>query len=252
MPRTLAIVSGKGGVGKSVLAVNLAETMAEVGYRVGLVDADAGQSACPVLLNACPPVSVADVAGGRAAPGEALFRTASGVTLMQAASEPSRGGAERGAPALVAALDAGLDALRAASDVVLIDAPAGAGPLVRWAMDRAGAALLVLVGEPTAVADAYALAKLVWSADPGFPLGAVVNFADTEAEAESVAARFAAVAEPFLGQAPPYLGWVPYCVTVRQSVRAQTPAVRAGGAAQAAFRTLAAEVLRPWPAVATP
>ena len=51
---TIAVVSGKGGVGKSVLAVNLAESLVASGYRTALIDADFGQSACPVLLNEAP------------------------------------------------------------------------------------------------------------------------------------------------------------------------------------------------------
>ena len=241
-PLTLAVVSGKGGVGKSVLSVNLAETFAAAGRRTALVDADFGQSACPVLLNEAPPVTALDVAVGRAEPSSALWTTEAGLTLFQAVRTP--GEADGHEAALYDALDIGLDALCSDHDVVLIDAPAGAGPAVRWALDRAGAGLLVLVGEPTAVADAYGLAKLVWSADPGFPLGAAVNFADTEPEAEDVAARFAAVTRPFLGAAPAYLGWVPYAVAVRRSVHRQRPAVREPGAARHAFGALAAAAAR--------
>ncbi len=238
---TLAVVSGKGGVGKSVLAVNLAEALAARGLRTALVDADLGQSACPVLLNEAPAHTAADVAAGRADLDAALHTTTAGVTLLQGAHSPDEADDEA---ALFAALDRALDALRATHDVVLIDAPAGAGPSVRWALDRAGAGLLVLVGEPTAVADAYALAKLVWTADPAFPLGTVVNHADTADEARSVAARFAAVTGPFLGTAPDYLGWVPYTVAVRRSVQVQAPAFREEGSARMAFAQLADVVAR--------
>lgn len=241
-PLTLAVVSGKGGVGKSVVSANLAETFAASGRRVALVDADFGQSACPVLLNESPPATALDVATGRADPSDALHTTESGITLFQGVRTP--GEADGHEAELYDALDIGLDALCGDHDVVLIDAPAGTGPAVRWALDRAGAGLLVLVGEPTAVADAYGLAKLVWSAEPGFPLGTVVNFADTESEAQSVAARFAAVTKPFLGSEPSYLGWVPYAVAVRRSVKCQRPAVREPGATRLAFDALATAAAR--------
>ena len=239
-PLTLAVVSGKGGVGKSLTTVNLAETLAAGGRRVALFDADLGQSACPVLLNEAPAHTVCAAARAGLPLERAWHPTEGGLTLVQAAATPEE--ADALGPALFPALDAALDALRAAHDVVLVDAPAGAGDVVRWALARAGAGLLVLVGEPTAVADAYALAKLVWGAAPGLPLGLVVNAADTEAEATDVAERFAAVTGQFLGQAPPYLGWVPYAVALRQSVRAQRPAVRDDGAARRAFAALAAHV----------
>lgn len=235
-PLTLAVVSGKGGVGKSVLAVNLAETLAAMGLRTALIDADLGQSACPILLNEAPAATVAEVARGDADLRHTLHETAGGVTLMQGARTPDGMPPEA---ALFRSLDDGFEALHRTHDAILIDAPAGAGPMVRWALERAGAGLLVLVGEPTAVADAYALTKLVWGADPDFPLGAIVNHADTEAQAQDVADRFAAVTQPFLGRAPAFLGWIPYTVAIRASVYRQTPAIRENGSARLAFESLA-------------
>jgi len=238
---TLAVVSGKGGVGKSLTAVNLAETLAASGRRVALLDADLGQSACPVLLNESPVHTLAGAALSGAPLEAAWHTTDSGFTLVQGARTPEE--ADLLGSAVYAALDAAVEGLGASHDILLLDAPAGAGPIVRWALARAGAGLLVLVGEPTAVADAYALAKLVWTAAPGLPLGLVVNAADTEGEAAGVAARFAAVTGRFLGDVPSYLGWVPYSVALRRSVHLQCPAVREEGAARLAFDALAACVV---------
>lgn len=238
----LALTSGKGGVGKSVVATNLAETLADQGQRVALVDADFGQSACPVLLNEQPAATVLDVARAERRPEDALYETTAGVTLVQAVGEP--GAAEGHEAALYAALDDVLDRLRRTHTYLLIDAPAGTDGPVRWALDRADLGVLVLVGEPTAVSDAYRLAKLVWQKDPHYPLGAVVNFAEDAADAESVAERFGAVTTRFTGQAPTHLGWVPYAAAVRQSVRDQAPAVRTAGPVREAFADLARTTVR--------
>jgi len=233
---TLAITSGKGGVGKSVVAVNLAETLRAEGHTVALVDADVGQGACAVLLNETPAAGVIDLVRHAASKAQVLHRTTSGLTLVQAAAEPgSVDGYER---PLYDTLDGLLNELRRTHRFVLIDTPAGTGGPVRWALDRADLGVLVLVDEPTAVADAYRLAKLVWQTDPDYPLCSVVNFADTEADALSVAARFGRVTAHFTGQETMYLGWVPFSAEIRHSVAIQRPAVRQIGAISAAFRGL--------------
>ncbi len=219
---TIAIVSGKGGVGKSIIAANLAETLAWSGRSVALLDADLGQGAQAVLFNEGPAASVLDRAEGRASSTACYHETLSGVTLVQAAAQPVR----LPHPSFFAALDETLAELRETHRFVLIDAPAGTDEAVCWALDRADFGVLVLVGEPTAIADAYRLAKHVWTLDPHYPFAMAVNFADDAAEAESVADRFARVTRQFTGQAPAYLGWVPFSPQVRKSVAAQTPAVR--------------------------
>ncbi len=235
-PTTLAVVSGKGGVGKSVIAVNLAEALASAGARVALVDADLGQGACAVLVNETPPTTVYECGTRGGAVAEASLRTAGGVTLVQGAAGPLTPGATA---SLFDDLDRVVTALRAHHDYVLIDTPAGLDGPVRWALDRADLGLLVLAGEPTAIADAYRLARLVWETDPGYALGAVVNLADTEDEARSVSERFGAITERFTGRAPEYLGWVPYAAAMRRAVKAQTPAVREPGSMRHAFGALA-------------
>lgn len=239
----ITFASGKGGVGKSVVTVNLAETLAREGQRVALVDADVGQSACPVLLNEAPGTTVLDTVRGAPPLHKALHETEAGLTLVQAAKQPPER-VHATNDALYAALDEGIEHLRAQHDYVLIDGPAGTDGPVRWALDRADLGVLVLVGEPTAVADAYRLAKLLWTADPDYPLGVVVNFADDQADAHSIAERFEAITTRFMDKAPSMLGWVPFARSVRQSVSAQTPAVRSNGPVREAFSELARTVVR--------
>lgn len=235
----LAIASGKGGVGKSVVAVNLAETLALRGHAVALLDADVGQGACAVLLNEAPAHTVADLVRMDANPAEICHETASGITLVQSATEPDGFLDEQQSTVLHMSLDEVLMTVRADHDFVLIDTPAGTSGTVRWALDRADIGALVLVGEPTAIADAYRLAKFVWSADPKYPLGSIVNFADTAEAAQSVAERFGTITERFTGQQAVHLGWVPFDAAVRASVRKQTPAVRSSSAVRNAFDELA-------------
>ncbi len=244
MKRTSTVVafaSGKGGVGKSVLAVNLADTLARVGHRVALVDADLGQGACATLLNATPAASVLDLALRTAHIEDVLHTVAPGFTLVQGVV--SRARVDGNKPRLYAALDDLLGCLRAEHAFVLIDAPAGADGSVRWALDRADVGVLTLVGEPTAVAGAYRLAKMIWQVAPAYPMAVAVNLADTEDEARSIAERFGAITRQFVGHMPSYLGWIPFSAQVRQSVVSQTPAVRAEGPVREAFAEMAQRLL---------
>ncbi len=238
---TIAFASGKGGVGKSVVTVNLAESLARRGHSVALIDADLGQSDSPILLNEVPATTVLDTVHDAPPRRAALHETEAGITLAQAASRPHKRDREAG-HALYEALDELHGHLRDEHDYVLIDGPSGTRGPVRWALDRADLGALILVGEPTAVADAYRLVKMLWTADSDYPLGVVVNFADDEADAHSVAERFEAVTTRFLDQSPSTLGWVPFAQSVRQSVSEQTPIVRTEGPVREAFKELARTV----------
>lgn len=232
----IAVASGKGGVGKSLISVNLAETLAADGHTVALVDADLGQCACAVLLNETPSASVMDLIRFTATTRQVKHETVSGITLLQVAAEPGETfGRERD---VYASLDELLTDLRRNHEYVLIDTPAGTDGAVQWALDRADLGVLVVVGEPTAVADAYRLARMIWKADPTYPLATVVNFADSDEEASSVAERFGTITDQFTGRLPNYLGWVPFSATMRLSVTRQSPAVREEGPIRDAFRTI--------------
>lgn len=243
----LAVVSGKGGTGKSTVAVNLAETLADAGRRVALVDADPCQSSCATLANEEPAVSLNAVARGAVALERAFHTTASGVTLVCGGTASPDG---LDADAITTAFDAALDALVGTHDVVLIDAPAGLDGAVRWALDRADAGLLVVVGEPTAVAGAYGLVKSVWQAVPEYPFFALANAADTDADAERTLERFAELTTQFVGRAPAPLGWIPYDAHVRRAARLQTPAVRLSPALRSSFGGLAERLTPLLPALA--
>lgn len=230
----ISIVSGKGGVGKSIVGVNLAEVLASGGHSVALVDADFGQGACRILLNESPGSTLLEVVDQVRLRQDVLHRTSTGITLVEAAGEPGQSEHR-----LYGALDHVVDELRSEHDFVLIDTPAGVDGPVRWALDRADLGLLVLVGEPTAIADAYRLTKLIWQVVPDYPFGTIVNFADSEEDARGVAERFNKVTSHFVGPVTSFLGWIPFSAVIRQSVTDQTPVVRNEGPMRVLFERIA-------------
>lgn len=233
----ISIVSGKGGVGKSVIAVNLAEALAAEGRRVALIDADLGQGDCTILMNETPRATVMDLLRLAVRTSQVRHETAAGITLIQAADSPAE--AEPRARELFTSLDELLTELRNDHEYILIDAPAGAGRTVRWALDRADLGLLVVVGEPTAIADAYRLVRMTWQSDASYPFATVVNFAEDDADGESIHERFSRITDHFTGRLPIYLGCVAFSRALRQSVLQQEPAYRADGPLRDSFASMA-------------
>ncbi len=220
----VAFASGKGGVGKSLATVNTAEILQSMGYRVAILDADLGLSNCATLLNETTPGTVMDIMKKHAAPEQIMQKTESGITLVTGADEPSIDHIDWSA--LYPSLDQVLRRLRSDHDFVLIDTPAGASDLSFWALDRADLGLLVVVGEPTAIADVYRFCKFVLEVDPAYPFAAIVNFANDEDDAREILDRFNSIVHHFMNRRFPYLGFIPMDELIRQSVVDQKPFVR--------------------------
>jgi len=225
LPQTLvlAVVSGKGGVGKSMLSVNLAETFRQTGYRTALIDADLGLSNCATLLNEQPAFTVVNWVRGECSLEE-LPHKAGGITLITGSDAP--GEVEYHPDDVSDALDQVVRYVSASHEVVIIDTPAGAGEVSLWALDRANLGLIVLVDEPTAISDAYRFCKYVLSIDPAYPFASVVNFATDAESAVSVHARFNTILGYFLKRQIALMGHIPDDKRVKEAVSRQVPVTR--------------------------
>ena len=240
--RTLAIASGKGGVGKSNLAANLAVALGELGARVLLLDADIAQANLDLLLGVNPRYDLQHVLSGDKSLEEIVVQGPPGVSLVPASS---------GVPELaelddyrLECLIRGLGNLESNADIILIDAASGTSRQVLTFCLAADDVVIVTTPEMPAFSDAYAMIKLLQQRGLTRPPHLVVNAAGSADEAEEVAHRLRLVSRRFLKLEPELWGHVPFDAAVPRAVRRQEPVVTAfpRSPAATAYRALAARL----------
>lgn len=244
--RTIVVTSGKGGVGKSNLAANLALALAERGARVVLVDGDLAQANLDILLGVHPRYDLQHVLSGQKTMDEIVVNGPAGVKLVPAAS---------GAPELAEIDDFRREALLRAlgtvdehADLMIIDTASGVSRQVTEFCRLGHEVLVVTTPEMPAFSDAYALIKLLQK-QGGLHHAPrlVVNMTTGDEEADDTAHRIKLVARRFLGFELECAGTVPFDPSVARAVRAQEPVVTAfpKSPAAAAYRALAARLWKP-------
>ncbi|MEQ8844105.1 MAG: MinD/ParA family protein [Phycisphaerales bacterium] len=220
----IAIASGKGGVGKSSISVNLAISLAQSMREVVLLDGDLGLANTDILCGRLTADHLGDVLDGERTVEEVSIDVCPGLTLIPGGSGVARlaqlSGRDRVRLVTV------LDQLRRDRDVMIIDCGAGIGTVVRALACAADRLMVVTTPEPTSVADAYGLIKtLSLSGGRVPPIGLIVNQARDDADARSVHRRIAAVSDRFLGEQPTFIGAVPQDPRVAEAARRQKPFV---------------------------
>ncbi len=236
--RVVAIASGKGGVGKTNIAVNTAIALTRRGFRVTLLDADLGTANADVLCGIMPAARLDHVLG----PGGLAVQDGATRSILDIVVDapggfklvPGSAGIGRMADLTAGErrwLVSALVELAAEADIVLIDAAAGVGQGVTSLLHAADLAIVVTTPEPTAIADAYAMVKCLMMEGQTPAVGEedrialVVNQTREPMEAFATHARIARVCERFLGLHLPMLGFIAQEVRVGEAVRAQKPVV---------------------------
>ena len=217
--RTIAVTSGKGGVGKTCITVNLAVALARRGRRVLLVDADLGLANVDTILGLHPRATLRQVLAGECAIDDVLLDGPAGVKIVPAASGFEDMGRLGGRQ--ICELLAHFDALAQSFDVALIDTGAGISPAVLCFALAADDKLVVATPEPTSLTDAYAMLKILATRYGERSLDVVVNMARSRGDAARTFAHLARVTERFLGFAPRSLGHLPYDPEIPEAIRRQ-------------------------------
>jgi flagellar biosynthesis protein FlhG len=234
-------VSGKGGVGKTFLAINLALALRGLGRMPFLVDLDWGLANVDVALGLAPRHHVGHVLAGECSLEEALIEHDGLVILPNGCGQADLAGL--GWEERKALLDAVLTA-RLDRDLVVADTHPGIGAIPVDVARSAKATIIVSTPEPTALTDTYALFKVLGETTMRGPAGLVVNQVGSPDQAYEAARHLDSVARRFLGRGIAYWGHVPQDAAVPRSVRQQRALLAAAprSAASHSIRQLAATV----------
>lgn len=221
MASSIVVASGKGGVGKTSLAVNLGLTLARQGRRTVLFDADFGMANAHILLGANPGRFVMDAIRGEVGMADVLCDAAFGLKFIS------------GGTGLLEMLNLDqttryqtirmVDELRDQTEVLIADVPAGASDSSVAFVAAADRVIVVLVGEPTSFLDAYSLIKAANLEAGVHNFSIVVNMARSAKEAAEHFEKFRATATRFLDVNLTYAGHLPLSERIRRSVVARRP-----------------------------
>jgi flagellar biosynthesis protein FlhG len=219
--RVIAVTSGKGGVGKTNIVLNLGIALGRMHRHVFLLDADMGLANVDVLLGMTPRYTLAHVLGGQkelmeivldVAPGFKVLPASSGIAELSELSHDQQ-----------MQLFRALSSLDAETDYLLIDTGAGISSNVLRFNASAHEIVLIANPEPTSITDAYALMKLLSIKYHLREFSLIANSVASEEEGLGVYERLSKVATHFLNANLRYLGHVPLDKAVPKSVRQQRP-----------------------------
>src|SRR5262245_17673055 len=217
----IAVTSGKGGVGKTSLSVNLAVGLSRLGHQVGLVDADFALGNVDVMLGLTPEHHLGSVLAGVRSIHDITLDGPSGLRVIPAGSGV-RALASLDAPAwdrLVGAIgEAG-----ASLDFLIFDTATGISDNVLDVIGIADYVVVVTSFDPAAVVDAYAVIKLITSVAPRKQMGLVVNSARDAEEGHVVFRQISTAAERFLKRTIRFDGYVLEDRALRDSFDGQVP-----------------------------
>jgi len=221
---SIAIMSGKGGVGKTNISLNLAFALYSMEHRSLLMDCDLGLANLDVMLGIAPEGTLQDMLMGDADASSVIYTLADGFDILPAAS---------GVPELVEMDNDMCDLLLRRMqpvlsnyDYVFLDLGAGINSTVQIFAGMAAARIVVVTPEPTALTDSYALIKVLATQYKVRDFLIVVNQVENRQEESTTFKRLYAACQRFLGVEPVLLGSIRTDRNVPEAVRRQTPYVR--------------------------
>ena len=221
MTLSIAVTSGKGGVGKTNTAVNLAISLSQKGKKVLLFDADFGLANVHVLLGTKPTKSVADFLDRKCSMEESITSFSNDIKIISGGSGLNE----------LLNLDnhrrhqilSGISNLDQDIDYLIVDCPAGAADSTLFFASASDIVVVVLVEEPTSFLDAYALIKAANLETGVKNFAVVVNMADNKRAAKNSFEKFRDIAMRFLDVNLHYAGMIPHSKEIKHAVARRRP-----------------------------
>lgn len=214
-PFVITVCSGKGGVGKSFIAANIANLLADKCLAVLLWDADMHFPNQHLLVGAEPPVRLSDVYTGEMNVLQAIFKTTDNMHLL--ADTPATGKIrEYSAEAILNVYKQLL--IETEYDVIIIDTPALTNDEVLQCCNIADLITIVVNDEPTSLLDAYGLLKILLPYIGKEFINLLVNNVIDVEDADEISEKLNLATEKFLNTQLDVIGFIPYDRAVRQSI----------------------------------
>ncbi|MEA4962745.1 MinD/ParA family protein [Lutispora sp.] len=221
--RVITITSGKGGVGKTNITINLAIKLSQLGLSVIIIDADLGLSNVDVALGIIPKYNLSDVINYRKGIYDILEEGPNGIRFISGGSglqDLIKITNEQLAHLLVE-----LGKLDEEADIIFIDTGAGISDQVLSFIYAAKEVIVVTTSEPTSITDAYALIKIISQKDKTKDLKLLLNRAENSREAANILDNLCDVCSRFLGLSVKKLGYVSNDANIPKAVKMQQPFV---------------------------
>ena len=244
--QVIAVSGGKGGVGKTNVSINLAVSLAEIGRKVMVLDADLGLANIDVVLGLHPKFDLSHVLRGEKDLDEIIIDGPEGIRLIPGASgiqhmaELSH--AEH-AGIISAFSDLGSDI-----DTLIVDTAAGISDTVISFTRASQEVIVVVCDEPASITDAYAIIKLLNKEYGSTRFRILANMVRTAQEGRDLYNKMCAVTDRYLDVMLSFMGAIPYDESLKKAVKSQKPVVIAFPRSKAAqaFKNLARKV-EAWP-----
>lgn len=243
-PRVITVSSGKGGVGKTNVVVNLAIACQRMGKRVLILDADLGLANIDIIFGLNPKYNIENIIKGEKDLSQVIVHGPEGVDIIPASS---------GVQELTQLTEGQkinllneFDTLNCLYDVLLIDTGAGVSSNVIYFNLAAEERMVVATPEPTSVTDAYALIKILFFKYGIKNFYLLLNMVKDEKEAKLVYSNFSKVVARFMGGISiDYAGFIPHDNYLRESVACRKPVMCAypGAPSSGSFKIVADHLL---------